>query len=276
MYEVCVMDESLQRSREGWGPFMVDPARATVAKACKEMRDRSMSSFAGAGQFIITMSALIAAVIAICGACLQPAVAGSALSWSCLAFVLLLLLVVATGVIVAANNIADIATGSDVRIVRPSRKGCRELSDDGGRSKAMVALACISALALIGVIVACICIDVNRGGWCGGFMLAALVLFTIAAFFGTELSRGYTGYTVVEYGPDEAYHITVNAVPASDGQEASRGSNEDSGQVKTADVPPDTFVVTVGLDSPDSLATLGNFVVLGFSPQLQCRVYTEA
>ncbi|MFV9921929.1 MAG: hypothetical protein AB8U72_04500 [Anaplasma ovis] len=264
------MDELLRRSGEGWGSFRVDPAKATVARACKEMRDRSMSSFSGSGQFIVTLAALIAAVITICGVCMQPTFTGSVLGWSCLAFVLLLLLAVAIGV-VAANSREGVIAEEDIKIVRSSGRGYRGPLDDGC-SEAMGVLTCISALAFIGVMIACMCIDYKTRGWGSVVFVAMLALFAMVVVTAEPLR----GPTIVQCVPDEVYHVTVDPMPAPNTQQPVVACHEGTGQMKAeADASPGTFVVNIGLDSPgsDSGTVLGSFVVSGLlSPQLQCKV----
>ena len=270
------MDELLlRRSRGWWGSSRVDPAEATVARACKEMRCRSMSSLSGSGQFIVTLAALIAAVIVVWGVCMRPAFTGSALSWSCLAFVLLLLLAVAVGVI-AANDRGDVITGDSIRVIRSSEKGHREPFSGDGCSKAMGVLACVSALAFIGVMISCMCVDYKTQGWGSVAFLVTLVMLAMVV----AAAKAPRGPTIVRCVPDEVYNVTIDAMPAfkSSNQCVAARHGGGSGQTETGtDVLPDTFVVNVGLGSPssDSEITLGSFIVSGSLPQLrqlQCEV----
>ncbi|ACZ49319.1 major surface protein 1a-like protein 2 (MLP2-2) [Anaplasma centrale str. Israel] len=211
-----------------------------------------MESFFGSGQFIIVMAALITTVLVVCGACLQPKFGGNTLGWGCLAIVLLLLLGAAIAAIAA--NREDAVTRSDVRVISAERYR----AELGCTSRVMDVLTCVSALALIGAIVACVCVDVKQGSWHGGaLLLSALVLFTVAV-----VALEPRSHALVRGCDADIYRITFNTIPND--QQSGAAHCTDSNQ---AAVPPNTFVVTVGLDPSvvDPNATLKSCVAS--SPQ---------
>ena len=71
---------------------VVGPAKEMATKAHREIRERYMvTSFSGTERFVMTISALLATIFAIC-ACLEPGIIGASgpLVWGCLALVAVL------------------------------------------------------------------------------------------------------------------------------------------------------------------------------------------
>ena len=225
-----------------------NPARGVVAGARRRIREGSMTSFFGVGQFLITVSALLAAIFAIC-ACLKTSLVGpsGALIFGCLALVILLPLL-GTAVYVAVRDAGEDSVAADyARIVRGEESvwASRSVLDGQRTSVGMRALACISCLVFVGAIIACMCLDIERGAWhVSALLLAALTLFTVAAV----VIEGAQHHSSVVSNDAEVYQVTVDVLAAPSGgqqQSTSGGVTLDGHQGAT----PGAFVSSVGLGS---------------------------
>ena len=220
-------------------------AKRVVAMTRREIRKRSMESFFGVGQFVITVSALIAAIFAVC-VCLKTTLAGpsGALILGCLALVVLLPLLGTAMYEAIQDEREGRAVANYVRVADGSLWEIRSALDNQHPSMGVRALACMSCLVFVCAIIACVCLDVKNGTWYGSaLLLAAMALFTVAA-----VAIGTQRYSSVVPNDAEVYRVDVDvlAAPSGDRQPGAAGATLDSRQ---GDATPGTFVSSVGLGS---------------------------
>ncbi|WP_037349296.1 major surface protein MSP1 subunit alpha [Anaplasma marginale] len=228
-----------------------DPAMGTVIGAKRKIRERSMVSFFGAGQFIITIAALVAAIFAIC-ACLRTTLAGPSgtLIWGCLALVVLLPLLGTVAYMAVQDEREDGVVADYARVVREGSvwEHQRQLLEDRSTFSGMRALAAMAVFEFICAIVACACMAAKPGTWQG----SALFLATLALFMASAVvvvgTRRHSSVLVLSDAPVVGLSPDVRPAAPSGGQQAPVTAVPADACRSSADAPG-TSVSSVVLDS---------------------------